>query len=104
MSRVPATDEDLAFIRRTRYARIKRGYTSSGMAKALDIRQDKYKHYEARTKLPHQYVTRFCAIAQVSEQWLFNGPLPDDWAEVFEQASKRGRPRGEPKAAIRKVG
>lgn len=64
-----------AFIARTKQARDRSGFTQAEIAKILGIKQDRYKQYETRSPLPHEFVAAFCAATRVSEVWLFNGPL-----------------------------
>jgi hypothetical protein len=76
MSKDPsATDFKAAFTARIRAAREARGYTQADMARLLDpdMTQDKYKQYEGRSLLPHQYIERFCLATGVDERWLFSG-------------------------------
>lgn len=70
-----ATDFKAAFTARIRAAREARGYTQADMARLLDpdMTQDKYKQYEGRSLLPHQYIERFCLATGVDERWLFSG-------------------------------
>ncbi|MBN8955257.1 MAG: helix-turn-helix transcriptional regulator [Rhizobiales bacterium] len=61
------------FIARVKEAREARGVTQEWLAERLGIEQDKYKQYETRSFLPHQYVEMFCLACGISETWLFTG-------------------------------
>ena len=45
------------------------------MSKILGIDQGRYKQYETRTPLPHEFIPAFCAATRITEEWLFNFPL-----------------------------
>lgn len=60
------------FIRRTKQAREERdGLTQDKIAHLLGIDQGRYKHYETRTPLPHEFVVPFCYATGRSLEWLF---------------------------------
>jgi hypothetical protein len=43
------------------------------MATILGVKQDRYKQYETRSPLPHEFIAAFCLAANVTEHWLFTG-------------------------------
>lgn len=65
----------LKFLARTREAREYAGFSQARLAALLEdgMGQDKYKTYESRTCLPHEYIDRFCAVCGVSLLWLMTG-------------------------------
>ena len=67
------TETELAFIARTKEARLRRFEAAKDMAASLKIGAARYAKYETRTPLPHEYVAQFCLIAGVSIEWLFTG-------------------------------
>ncbi len=72
-SRAPQAAYDVRFIERTKLARVRSGLTQAEIAKLLDMEQDRYKQYETRSKLPHQFVERFCLACRISIGWLVTG-------------------------------
>lgn len=64
---------DQDFIGRTRLAREDAKFTQIQIARLLDIPQDRYKHYETRTPLPHEFVEKFCIATRVTIEWLYTG-------------------------------
>lgn len=72
MTDIAKTAYKLAFMARVTAARSAR-FTQETMALSLGIEQDKYKHYEARSLMPHHLIPRFCAICGVSTEWLITG-------------------------------
>lgn len=59
------------FCRRTAELRDARGWTQEDMATALGIPIERYKKYETRTPLPHDLISRFALLANVTvEQML----------------------------------
>ncbi len=78
------------FIARTKEARERTGRNQTDMATILGIKQDRYKQYETRSPLPHEFIAAFCLATNVSEHWLFTGrqrrvaPL-----EIVEAAAER---------------
>jgi hypothetical protein len=63
-------DEKIAFITRTRSARLAKYPTQKEMLIILELDQGKYKQYESRTPLPHRYIPKFCAATGVRLEWL----------------------------------
>jgi len=61
------------FIARVIAAREARQLTQIQIAKGLGIKQDRYKQYETRSYLPHQFVPTFCLICGVEISWLYSG-------------------------------
>jgi transcriptional regulator with XRE-family HTH domain len=61
------------FLARTKLARERIPYTQEQIARILGISQGRYKQYETRTLLPHEFITPFCLACQISETWLFSG-------------------------------
>ena len=61
------------FIARTKQARNQSGYTQTEMATILGISQGRYKQYETRSPLPHEFIPAFCIATRVNEHWLFTG-------------------------------
>lgn len=61
------------FTKRIKEARIALGWKQWQMADALGITQDKYKHYESRSLLPHHQMGRFCLITRTDPEWLLTG-------------------------------
>lgn len=62
-----------AFIERTIQAREGAKFSQPQMAVILGIKQDRYKHYEGRSVLPHYFIVQFCAVTRISIDWLFTG-------------------------------
>ena len=62
------------FLRKTADARIKAGYTQEAIATLLNVPQDKYKHYEKRSLLPHHLIAAFCIATRTDPAWLFGLP------------------------------
>lgn len=58
---------------RTARARELSRLSQENMAILLGIDQGRYKHYEGRSLLPHEFIPRFCLAARVSISWLFTG-------------------------------
>jgi transcriptional regulator with XRE-family HTH domain len=67
------TEFKQSFLRRVQSARMAAALTQRQMAELLGIPQDKYKHYESRTLLPHHLIGRFCTVCQVDPNWLMTG-------------------------------
>jgi transcriptional regulator with XRE-family HTH domain len=90
------------FLARTKAARRSRGFTQVQMAEILDMDQGKYKQYETRTYLPHDYVPRFCLVCGIDATWLFTGigrmTIPPDLP--IEQARARSTQRKRGQAAL----
>ncbi len=70
---VNATNFKAEFVHRVRLARETRGFSQREAAELLGIEQDKYKHYETRSFMPHELVPRFCLLCGVDVDWLFSG-------------------------------
>jgi DNA-binding XRE family transcriptional regulator len=68
-----STEYKADFIARTKQARQATGMTQDELAGLLGIKQDRYKQYETRSMLPHEYVERFCLACTVTTEWLFTG-------------------------------
>ena len=71
------------FCDRTKTLRERRGLTQAQVAHALGIEIDRYKKYEQRSPMPHEFVTRFCIVvgAQLDElyeppRWLISPGSP----------------------------
>ena len=60
------------FIGRVKDARNRSGFTQEDMAKILGIEQGRYKQYETRSYLPHEFVDVFCTATRISAAWLFS--------------------------------
>lgn len=71
--RMSETEEKLAFIRRTRLARLSRYPEQKPMLTILGIEQGTYKQYETRTPLPHRYIPKFIAATGVTYEWFLTG-------------------------------
>lgn len=67
------TDENAAFIRRTREARLARFPTMEPIAALLRITVAQYKHYEKRSPMPSTLVVPFCYATGVDLEWLLQG-------------------------------
>jgi hypothetical protein len=67
------TQEKLAFIARVKLARMSRFADQKPICTILGIEQGTYKHYEARTPLPHRFIPKFVAATGVSFEWLLSG-------------------------------
>ncbi len=63
----------VGFIARTKEGRESLGLTQEQFASLLGMDQGKYKQYETRTPLPHQYVEKFCFATGADQNWLFTG-------------------------------
>lgn len=63
-----------AFTRRTAEARTKANLTQEEIAVLLNIPQDKYKHYEKRSLLPHYLIANFCIATRIEPSWLYGLP------------------------------
>jgi hypothetical protein len=72
-NRLSETEEKLAFIGRTRLARLARFNTQKPILIILGIDQGTYKQYEKRTPLPHRFIPKFCAATGVDIDWLLTG-------------------------------
>lgn len=71
--RMGVTEENAAFIRRTREARIARFPTMEPIAALLRITVAKYKHFERRSPMPSTLVVPFCYATGVDLEWLLQG-------------------------------
>lgn len=69
----PVSEYRAGLIARVKMARETARLTQVEIATALGMEQGKYKQYETRSALPHEYVERFCIITRVSERWLMTG-------------------------------
>lgn len=88
------------FISRVKRAREARLLSQEGISVLLGIAQDKYKWYETKRFMPHEYVSKFCLACGIDEHWLFTGlgkapamPKPES------VAPKRAKARAKSKAA-----
>lgn len=98
MDRMSETEERLAFVGRTRQARMARYPTQGPMLIILGVDQGTYKQYETRTPLPHRFIPKFCAATGVSMEWLLTGegkgpavePMPP---KAQKRASRNGKQR-----------
>jgi DNA-binding XRE family transcriptional regulator len=86
------------FLARTAKARINAGYTQEEIALLLNVPQDKYKHYERRSFLPHHLVASFCVATRCEIAWLYGmvvkriaQPAPQD-AQIHLARRANGRP------------
>lgn len=62
-----------AIIARTKQAREASGLTQQAVASVLRIPQDRYKQYETRSPLPHEFIGPFCVLARITPEWLLTG-------------------------------
>lgn len=79
-----------AFLTRTAEARSKAGLTQEEIATLLNIPQDKYKHYEKRSLLPHYLVPAFCIATRIDPAWLFGLPAKRTTSAVNPSSRKFG--------------
>lgn len=88
------------FAARVKEARERRPYTQEEIADLLGIPQDKYKHYEKRSMLPHHLIHRFCLLCGVDEAWLYTAHgLAPAGAERLVEIPKARRRKIRSKAA-----
>lgn len=73
MAKDAVTAFEAEFKARTKEAREAKGLTQVQMATALGMDQGKYKQYETRSMLPHEYIGQFLLITGRSYEWLFTG-------------------------------
>lgn len=59
------------FAAKVKAAREKEDLSQAQVARALGIRQDKYKHYELDRYLPHEYIEAFCLVCHISPEFLY---------------------------------
>lgn len=100
--RLSETAEKLKFVARVKLARLAR-FGSDGQAPIctiLGISQGTYKHYEARTPLPHRFIPKFVAATGVDYKWLLSGEGKGPAvAEHPQEAPKRAKRSPRAKAA-----
>lgn len=72
-ARMGVTEENAAFIRRTREARVARFATMEPIAALLRITVAQYKHYEKRSAMPAYLVVPFCYATGIDMEWLLQG-------------------------------
>jgi DNA-binding XRE family transcriptional regulator len=85
-----ASDFLALFIARTKEARKRTGRSQTDMATILGIKQDRYKQYETRSPLSHEFIAAFCLATNVTEHWLFTGRKRRiAGAEVVDLAAER---------------
>lgn len=72
-TRMGVTEENAAFIRRTREARVARFQTMEPIAALLRITVAQYKHYERRSAMPAYLVVPFCYATGIDVEWLLQG-------------------------------
>lgn len=73
MAKEARTEFEAEFKARTKEARETKGLTQVQMATALGMDQGKYKQYETRSVLPHEYIEQFLLITGRNYEWLFTG-------------------------------
>ena len=73
MSKEAQTQFETEFKSRVKMAREDKGLSQVQMAKALGIDQGKYKQYETRSMLPHEYIEQFLLVTGKTYEWLFTG-------------------------------
>jgi hypothetical protein len=72
-TRMGVTEENAAFIRRTREARLARYDKMEPIAALLRITVAQYKHYERRSPMPAYLVVPFCYATGIDLEWLLQG-------------------------------
>jgi hypothetical protein len=85
------TDFELQFLARTYVAR-KQKFTQQEMAEELErgMKQDHYKQFEVRNRLPYEYLDRFIKLTGVTYEWLVAGRGPGPaWKDRYQQLLER---------------
>lgn len=94
------SEEKVAFIRRTREARLARFKEMEPIAALLRITVAQYKHYERRSQMPAHLVVPFCYATGVDVEWLLQGTGKGPGAtQVAHRQSRRTTPRRKGSAA-----
>lgn len=65
------TEWRMEFAARVKRAREDRGLSQAQVAKALGIKQDRYKHYEIDRFLPHDMIEAFCIACDIEPETLY---------------------------------
>ena len=99
-NRVSETEEKLAFIGRTRLARMARFNKQKPILIILGIDQGTYKQYETRTPLPHRFIPKFCAATGVEIDWLLTGQgAGPKMVDIPKETSRRVKKAARSRAA-----
>lgn len=72
MAKKALSEFEKDFIARTRAARAQR-YTQAEISELLDVDQGKWKHYETRSALPLELISRFCTACGITLEWMIEG-------------------------------
>ena len=86
------SDFELQFLARTYAARKQRFETQQEIAEELErgMKQDHYKQFEVRNRLPYEYLDRFIKVTGVTYEWLVAGRGPGPaWRQRYEQLLER---------------
>ena len=87
------SEENAAFIRRTREARLARFPTMEPIAHLLRITVAQYKHYEKRSAMPAYLVVPFCYATGIDLEWLLQGTGKGPAAHDHPRERRASKPR-----------
>lgn len=73
MADKPLSEWTTSLLERTHALRKRSGLTQKDVAEALGISESRYKMYEVRTPIPHEFMVRFCLIVGCTLDELLGG-------------------------------